>query len=190
MQKHIITLSGFPGSGKSSTGKRLAEMLGYKRYSSGDFMREVGQRHGLSIEETNKAAETNPTFDQEVDAAVQAKGREEDLVIDSRTAFHWIPQSFKVLLTIDTTLAAKRIFAQMQNEGRFAEEATSIEGVLQSLIARKESEFRRYREKYGIDYSDESQFDLVINTADFPLEEVVNRIATAYTERLTTSTRG
>ena len=42
-KKHIITLSGRPGSGKSSTADKVAELLGYTRFSSGNMVREVCQ---------------------------------------------------------------------------------------------------------------------------------------------------
>ena len=37
----IITITGLPGSGKSSTAKRVAEILAYKHFSSGDLFPAV-----------------------------------------------------------------------------------------------------------------------------------------------------
>ncbi|PIW96975.1 hypothetical protein COZ82_02065, partial [Candidatus Kaiserbacteria bacterium CG_4_8_14_3_um_filter_38_9] len=39
-RKHIITISGRPGSGKSTTADKVAELLGYTRHSSGDMVRQ------------------------------------------------------------------------------------------------------------------------------------------------------
>ncbi len=180
MQKSIVTISGLPGSGKSSTADLVAKDLNFRRFSSGDLMRQVGIRHGLSIEETSKRAMTDPAFDKEVDGALQDLATEKDIVIDSRLAFHWIPQSFKVFLKIDSDTAAKRIFSHLQKEGRFAQGGSSLDDVHEKLLARIETERKRYGEKYKVDYTDESQYDLVIDTTKFPLEEVARQIVEKY----------
>lgn len=180
--KHtIITLSGLPGSGKSATARLLAERLGYAHFSSGDFMREIGARHGYSIEETNRAAERDPSFDQEVDEAIRAKGAGNRLVIDSRLAFHWIPDSFKVFLKLEPNIAAERIFRHIQKEGRAHEDGSSVEDTYRSVMVRIDSERKRYASLYAVDYTDETQFDLVVDTGLLPLEQVVTRIIDAYT---------
>src|SRR3989344_3109570 len=101
MQKHVITLTGLPGAGKSSTADRVAELLGYRRFSSGDFMRAIAKRHDMSLDDMVKEAQGDQTYDQEVDEMVRQTGAKDDIVIDSRLAFHWIPSSFKVFLRLD-----------------------------------------------------------------------------------------
>ena len=180
MKKRIITLGGMPGSGKSSTGRRLAELLGYKRLSSGDFFREMAHRRGISVEEINKVAENDVSLDHETDAWIRAQGESQDFVIDSRTAFHWIPDAFKVFLKLDPHVAAQRTFAHIQKEGRVGQIAVSVEDVHEKTVARIESEHRRYETLYGLDYTDESQYDLVVDTGPNDLETVVRTIAEAY----------
>ena len=53
----IITISGKPGSGKSTIAKILAEKLKLKHYSAGDFRREKAKKLCLSLEEFNKLGE-------------------------------------------------------------------------------------------------------------------------------------
>ena len=53
---HIITISGKPGSGKSSTADKVAELLGYARYSAGDEAREYIRKHHMTLAEYNKKA--------------------------------------------------------------------------------------------------------------------------------------
>lgn len=180
MKKSIITIVGFPGSGKSSTARGVAEQLGYERFSSGDLMRQIGRARGFSIEEANRAAETDPTIDQEVDASLQALNNREKLVVDSRIAYHWLPESFKVLLKLDPKVGAHRVYAQLQQEGRDDEQASSEEEVYENLLGRIESECKRYKAAYGADYRDETQFDLVVDTDRHPLEEVVHIIVNTY----------
>ncbi|MCX6741353.1 MAG: AAA family ATPase, partial [Candidatus Parcubacteria bacterium] len=45
----IITLSGKPGSGKTTVAKILAEKLGYKFYSTGDLRGQMAMKRGLTI---------------------------------------------------------------------------------------------------------------------------------------------
>jgi cytidylate kinase len=180
VKKRIITLGGMPGSGKSSTGRRLAELLGYKRLSSGDFFRAMAHERGISVEEINKAAENDVSFDHATDAWIRAQGESQDFVIDSRTAFHWIPHAFKVFLKLDPHVAAQRTFAHIQKEGRVGQVAVSAEEVYEKTVARIDSERKRYATLYGLDYADESQYDLVLDTGAHDLETVVRIIADAY----------
>ena len=50
----IITISGTPGSGKSTVAKMIATKLGFKHYSTGDFMRQMAKERGISLEELSK----------------------------------------------------------------------------------------------------------------------------------------
>jgi CMP/dCMP kinase len=183
-RKHIITVSGLPGSGKSSSAKLLAERLHYTHFSAGDLMRLIGSQKGLTIDETNIVAESDPSFDKQVDEAVHDMGKKDHLVIDSRIAFHWIPESFKVFLKIDPHIAAERTFAQIKNEGRFAQpDASSSEEVYHKLVLRMERERKRYATRYeNLDFDDEAHYDLVLDTGLHPLDTMVSLIADKYRE--------
>ena len=131
MKKEIITIAGTLGSGKSSTGKMVAEKLGFKHFSSGDFFRQVGLELGLSVNETNKEAETNPKIDELTDQKLRDMNNAEKIVIDSRTAYHWIPESFKVYLDLPPEIAKDRILNSIkENKLReLSEQASSAEEI-------------------------------------------------------------
>jgi CMP/dCMP kinase len=185
MKKRIITLGGMPGSGKSSTAKNLAAELGYRHFSSGDFLRQVAEKHGWSIDELIRAAEKDPQFDHEVDELIRQASMEENLVIDSRLAFHWIPESYKVFLNLDPHVAAERTFAQIKTEGRVGQQAESVQAIFTNLLSRIEIDKNRYFHYYGLDYLDESHYNLVVDTADHPLEEVAKIVLEKYRAWLT-----
>ncbi|MCD8494676.1 MAG: cytidylate kinase family protein [Candidatus Pacebacteria bacterium] len=188
MHKEIITLAGKLGSGKSSTAKRIAAALEYTHYSSGDFARAVARDHGMTITEWNTYAEAHPEMDHEVDAKNKEMARENKVVIDSRLAFHFIPESFKVFLDIDASVAAERIFKDLGQAHRSEEhQAESIDELTQDLIRRAESEVKRYQDLYNVHPHDHRHFDLIINTGlpENTLDHVVQLIITAYTEWLT-----
>ncbi|MEO6536750.1 MAG: (d)CMP kinase [Candidatus Paceibacterota bacterium] len=185
MKKHLITLTGALGSGKSSTAKKIASELGYSHFSSGDLFRSIAAERGLTIEEINIQAELEHEIDVAVDERLRQMGNDTDLVIDSRMAFHWIPDSFKVYLDLEPEAAAERIFKHIQEEGRVGESGDSVAEILTSIMARRASERKRYENLYQIDTLDLTPFDLVINTALYPLEEVAEQVLTAYNEWLT-----
>ena len=99
-KKHIITVSGKPGSGKSSTSDKVAELLGYTRFSSGDMVRKMIESKNMTLSEFNQRASTDHALDQEVDEFLRKLRDKNDIIIDSRLGFYWIPESFKVLSLI------------------------------------------------------------------------------------------
>jgi len=181
MKKHIITIAGLPGSGKSSTAKGVAAALGYRHFSSGDLFRQMAAERGLSVEEINFAAEKQKEIDRQVDEQLVKIGQEEDkVVIDSRTAFHWIPDSFKVFLDLDLQTGAERTFAHIQKEGRTSQAGSSVEEVYRNTLKRLESEGKRYRDLYQIEVTDKKNFDTVIDTKMYSLEEVIRTVVDRY----------
>jgi CMP/dCMP kinase len=184
-KKHIITIGGLPGSGKSSAAARVAAELGYEHFSSGDLFRKMAAERGLSIEQMNFAAEKQKEIDEGVDALLRTIGHEKtDLVIDSRMAFHWIPDSFRVFLQLDPMIAAERVFTQMNAGERVSQAASSAKQVLDDTLARTESEKKRYRDLYDVDFTDFRGYDLVIDTGVNDLNAVVAMIVGAYREWL------
>lgn len=179
--RHIITLSGMPGSGKSSTADALALALEYKRFSSGDFMRKVAADRGLSLEDLGLVAEQDRSIDDAIDTEIKKVADEQDnVVIDSRLAYHWIPSAFKVYLKLDPHVAAERIYNHIHSVGRVGQTAGTVEEVYEKMMRRIDNEKKRYKEYYGIDYTDENNFDLVVDTGENSLEKVAEIILDAY----------
>lgn len=179
--RSIITLAGKPGSGKSSTGNLLAEELGYERFSSGDFMRSIAKDRGITLAELGKIAEKDETIDHEVDAMNRQAGKKENIVIDSRLAFHWIPDSFKVYLDVDSQIAAERILKDMTGARKESgEDYQTPEELAESMDQRRESANKRYEMYYRVNPGKPEHYDLVIDTATLPLEGVVAKILEEY----------
>jgi CMP/dCMP kinase len=181
MKKEIITIAGSLGSGKSSTAKAVASALGFQHFSSGDLFRQLAAERGESIEAMNISAEVQRDIDLKVDNLLQEMYcSEERLVIDSRMAWHWMPNSLKVFLVLDADTAAKRIFNHLQEEGRISEEAGSVQDVRKGIDRRFASEQKRYRALYGVNATDPLNFDIMINTKDNNLETVTAMVVAAY----------
>lgn len=186
VSKKIITIAGKLGSGKSSAAKQVAKMLNLQHFSSGDFYRQLASEHNMGIKDYLLTAEDDASIDEKVDDAIRQKGLEENLIIDSRLAFHWIPESFKVYLEIDPDIAAERMLIDLEtNESRQqSEHAKNIEEMKKNMIERHESDIKRYQNLYQLNHTDHAHFDLVINTgkSENTLDIVVCKIIQGYIE--------
>ena len=181
MKREQITIAGSLGSGKSSTAKAVAEVLGYTHFSSGDLFRKIAAERGESIEAINLTAEVQKDIDKKVDDMLVEMGRTtEKLVVDSRMAWHWMPGSFKVFLLLDADSAAARIFQDVLKKSRVSEDAESVDDVRASIERRFASEQKRYLSLYGVDPTDPKNFDLIIETKNNDLPHVVDSVLKGY----------
>lgn len=182
----IITISGFPGSGKSSVARFLAKKLDYERIYMGEFHRKIAKRKDLTLEEEQKLAENDPSIDHEVDNEIRkAVESGDDFIIESRTAAGLFrkwgikKRSVHVFLKCELVVGAKRIFEQKRREGaggRSEKETGSEEEQLEDVKERMKSETSRYRKYYGFDCYDERLYDLVLDTTDLTVVQTVERI--------------
>jgi len=180
----IISISGTPGSGKGTVSSLLVEKLGLKKISIGDtIMRPLAKKRGVSVLELMELAQTDESIDRDADKKVIELGEKEDnFIIDSRTAFHFIPQSFKIFIKVDPKEAAKRIWKDILSRSKGREiEGTSqtVEELEQRLISRNTIDRKRYQKYYNFDFTDESQYDLVIDSTNLTPQEEVDKIVSA-----------
>jgi cytidylate kinase len=166
-KKHIITIAGKPGSGKSTASKGVAKTLGFQHFSSGDFFRAIGQERGIDVFQANLVAEKEAEIDYLVDEKLRTLGAQEDnLVIDSRMAWHWMPYSFRVYLDLDLMVAAERIITSLDDVRMEVEDIPGSPAEYAARLQdRLDSEIRRYDTLYQVNPYDPSNYDLVIDTA-------------------------
>ena len=168
-----ISLAGDLGSGKSTVAKLLVDEFKAEKYSTGVICREVAKKHGLSVTDINKYMETHPEIDAEIDDGLKKLSeRQESLIIDSRMAWHFVKNTYKVYLITDPAESAKRIF----NDNRDTENFATYEDTLRNITERKASENKRYFELYGVDCGKLANYDIVIETTAAPPEEIARLI--------------
>lgn len=177
--RNKISLAGDLGSGKSTVSKILLDVLGAKPYSTGMKVREVAARLGMTIADLNVYMETHPEIDREIDDGLIALGEDDGAyIIDSRMAWHFTKDTFRVWLSTDATVSAIRIM----NANRAGEHLSTVEATVEETRRRRASEKKRYFEKYGVQIMDLFNYDLIVDTTDATPEEVAHAILSAYDE--------
>lgn len=179
---HIkISITGDLGSGKSTVCKLIMEQHSLKVYSIGSIQRSLAQKYNMSTLEFNKYMETHTEIDEEIDNELAEIGkRHEDMILDSRMAWHFVPQSFKVYLSVDIKVAAKRICAMDRGN---VETYSSLEDAQTKILQRKSSENYRYLNKYMVDCSRMENYDLVIDTSNLTPQEIADMIMEKYKQQ-------
>lgn len=169
-----ISITGDLGSGKSAVCRYLKEKYGLNIYSIGQIQRSLAQKYGMDVLAFNKYMETHPEIDEEIDRELTLIGkRDEDMALDSRMAWHFVPDTFKVYMTVELDEAARRI---VRDHRGAVETYCSPDAAKLSLIERKKSENLRYSAKYGVDCSNPENYDLILDTTSLTVEETAERI--------------
>ncbi len=169
----LISITGKLGSGKSTVCGIMKDRYGFEIYSTGSFQREYARRLGISTLELNKRMKENPELDKEIDDTVtkiSIERKDDSLIFDSRMAWHFARNTFKVFLTIDPMEAARRVFANQRGE---EERYSDVDDACSKLIERSLVERERFIEIYGVDYHDFANYDIVVDTSSRTPDEIV-----------------
>jgi cytidylate kinase len=170
----IITISGSPGSGKSTIARRVAKKFGLNHYSSGDFMRQMAKKKKISVLGLTKIADKTRDVDDEIDEWLSKLGKYEDnFVIDSRLAFHFMISSIKIFLDVDINEGAKRILLQQRKDEK---ENTDLRATIKNIQRRKESEIKRYRKLYKVNPYNKKNYDAYLDTTNLTLDEAADAV--------------
>ena len=170
--KRVFTIGGLHGTGKSSVADRIAKKFDLRRVSAGVIFRELAKKRGLTLEEFSIVAEEEENIDRELDASLKTAAMKGNVLLDGQLA-GWMAgdyADFKILLTASIDTRVKRIAER---------DDVSFKHARLETLNREASEKERYLEFYGVNISDQSIYDLILNTEKYDLEGVIKVLTTA-----------
>lgn len=167
----VITISGPPGSGKSTVGRLLEKKLGLEYIYSGMLFRKQAEKHNMSLSEFSKYCEKNEEIDKKLDEHQLKLLKKGNIILEGRLA-GWLAYknsipALKVMLDADIETRAKRITKRGNADKKNKKK---------EIIKREKSEALRYKKYYNIDLKDKSIYDLIIDTKNKKPEEIANII--------------
>ena len=178
-----IAISGKLGSGKSTVCGILNKDHGLEIYSTGKIQRAIAEKMGITTLELNRRMAADPKLDHEIDDTVNEISRlrsAECLVFDSRMAWHFAENAYKVYMYVDPYVAAKRVTGDDRGS---VEKYKSIEDAVAQLKARSEEENRRYKDIYGVDNFDYANYDLIVDSTSATQYEIADLILDSFKKR-------
>jgi predicted cytidylate kinase len=180
--KRSVVINGDLGSGKTTVSVGVAERLGLRRISIGDLYRRMAHERGMTALQLNLHAELDDEVDGYVDQLQRGIAESgEQLVVDSRLAWAFFKNAFKVHLITDPTVAAARVLARPAND---VERYESVEEAEKRLRSRSDSERARFISRYGVDKHRLRNYDLVCDTTRATPDEIIEQIVAAFEGRL------
>lgn len=176
----IISITGKPCSGKGTAAKEFCKKYNFEYVGTGDMFREFSKQYGydniLDFQTKNSAIKEIDKLIDDKTIQIGKTRLNENIVFDSRLAWHFIPKSFKVFIDVNPTTAAKRLL----NSNRDTEHASTLEEASKNLEERWNIENARYQELYNIDNLNLNNYDLVVDSSNITPSEVVDEIHKKY----------
>ena len=172
--KDSITISGLPGSGTTTTARRLQETLNLPYVYVGDLFREMARDRDMSLSDFGAYCEEHPEVDKELDKKQEVMLMAGHLILEGRLA-GWIAYrnsipSFKIWLACEKEERVRRV-AEREN--------SALDMVRQQIQNREASEKRRYHAYYDIELDNLAIYDVVIDTTHVSPRKVETTILDA-----------
>lgn len=179
-RRKIIAITGNIASGKSKVVRKIAKKLDMNTYFASNEFRKLARENSMDLATFNAYVENNPEIDRKIDTKMaEYINSHDNLVVDSRLAWHFAKDSFKVCITVDLDVAASRLAKDATNRN-IEDKHENVEGAKVAIIKRQRYERERYINEYGIDILDYSNYDLVIDSTNMSAEEIANMIIEKY----------
>lgn len=176
----IITVTGKPCSGKGAASKIFCEKYGFDYLCAGDIMRDIATQKGyknvLEFQQYYPHIKDVDKFIDDKIAKISIERMDDNLVIDSRLAWHFAKKSFKVFIDVDLDVASARLL----NANREYEKAESLTHAKQLLSDRWNTENSRYKGLYKTDNSNPENYDCVIDSSNLTIQEMADKIYEEY----------
>lgn len=161
-----IAISGKSGCGNTTVSGLLAEKLGIKLINY--TFRQLAAEKGMTLAEVIEAAKNDDSYDKYVDSHQVELAQAEPSVLGSRLAI-WVMDKadLKVYLYASDETRAQRVFNR---------EGGDLQQIKDFTAMRDREDTGRYKAFYGIDNNNYDFVDLIIDTANYNPEQIVDLI--------------
>ena len=161
-----IAISGKSGCGNTTVSTLLSEKLGVKLINY--TFRQLAAEKGLTLAQVIENAKTDDSYDIFVDNHQVELARAESCVLGSRLAIWMLKEAdLKVYLYASDDTRANRILVR---------EGGDLEEIKNFTSMRDSEDSRRYLKLYNIDNNKYDFCDLIIDTANYTPDQIVDLI--------------
>lgn len=175
----IITITGKPCTGKSTMAEIFAKKYNFERIYAGSIFKAVAKDLGIDILEltaSDKILEVDKRVDEELESIYKNR-KNENLIIESRTSWSFMPKAFNVFIDVKDDVMAERLFNSDRGE---AERGANIEEAKNKVMGRYNNDVKRYKMLYNIDCDNLSNYTFVIDNSNLTAEETADIVYEEY----------
>lgn len=155
-----ITIAGDIGSGKTTIARAIADRLGVEALSTGGIQRKLAAARGITTLELNLLAENDPSIDRQIDDFLRGLPTDGPLVVESRMAWHFVPNTIRIFLYILLSEAASRILHARRGDENYG----NLDEAMEFIAQRRKSEIKRFQKYYGVNIDSLRNYHVVVDT--------------------------
>lgn len=167
----VVTISGLPGTGTTTTAKLVEAAIGYTYVNTGAIFRQMAKERGVTLNEFGKLAASDPAIDRELDARQIALARKGGIVLEGRLSGYMVysanVNALKVLLEAPLRTRVERIARR---------DIISLPEAERLTLEREKDERDRYIRIYGFDLNRTDIYDLVLDSSKLDPEQIKQAI--------------